>query len=341
MLKMKELVRKIIENISNEKEDSLLLDYDDKTLKIKEENFSKIKNIDSKKKVIFIDGGNLEIIKSPSLSLFFNRVYYTVYQNNKRIKSNPVEFYSLFSAINKEDKIFFKTDYFFTKGSLKIKNYEFDSFDDTIKTGQSRAQISSLGNVIRRFAELSLIDEIDVSDSIIILDGTLEAKYTYEKNILESIRKENEKKKNILSSVSKTTSLLTSSGDSAAAYLRKIAKEKSWIYSAGKVNHESHNADLYFVKLLPKSDYIFRLEASPDIKYNIDELSYLLMENSKDPVFYGYPYGLVEADRFARVSNKEKEMLTLILAGKLGKDFDKIKPYLNSMNAHDILDRVG
>ena len=54
----------------------------------------------------------------------------------------------------------------------------------------------------------------------------------------------------------------------------------------------------------------------------------------------GYPYGLIEADRFARVSNQERDSLKLRLRVMLGKEFKRIEKYINSTNAHEILDNI-
>ena len=59
---------------------------------------------------------------------------------------------------------------------------------------------------------------------------------------------------------------------------------------------------IYVVKLNENSKKCFRVEGQIN-----DEVLSLLVENSKDPTFIGYPYGLIEADKFARVSNEEKD----------------------------------
>ncbi len=65
------------------------------------------------------------------------------------------------------------------------------------------------------------------------------------------------------------------------------------------------------------------------------------MDNAKDPVFPGYPYGLLVADKFARVSNNEKEYIQTIIKSNAGKNWAKIKKYMNSFDAHSILDNIG
>ena len=64
-----------------------------------------------------------------------------------------------------------------------------------------------------------------------------------------------------------------------------------------------------------------------------------IASNCCDPIFVGYPYGLVEADRIARVSNQEKESLKTIFLVKLRNK--NIEKYLNAANAHEILDKIS
>ena len=74
-----------------------------RAFKISKGNFHKIEKADNKKnarksaifgtncvgnkKLAFIDGGNLEILKAANFSLNLVRVYYSIYQNNKKISS--------------------------------------------------------------------------------------------------------------------------------------------------------------------------------------------------------------------------------------------------------------
>ena len=97
-----------------------------------------------------------------------------------------------------------------------------------------------------------------------------------------------------------------------------------------------HQADISFIKLNEKSKYIFRFEVYKKQVHDATKMLNLLEENSKDPAFIGYPYGLIEADRFARVSNQERDYLRIILQTKLKDKWDS----LNILNAHDILDTI-
>ena len=67
----------------------------------------------------------------------------------------------------------------------------------------------------------------------------------------------------------------------------------------------------------------------------------MLSANCKDPVFIGYPYGLIEADKNARISNQEKDMLLTLFSTKFGKDWERIKESLSNIDAHEILDNIS
>ena len=49
---------------------------------------------------------------------------------------------------------------------------------------------------------------------------------------------------------------------------------------------------------------------------------------------------MIEADRNARISNQEKDMMLTFFSTKLGKDWEKIKESITSIDAHEILDNI-
>ena len=95
---------------------------------------------------------------------------------------------------------------------------------------------------------------------------------------------------------------------------------------------------VFIVKLNKSGKYCFQFETNK--KEKIAETLEQLAKNCSDAVFPGYPYGLILADKFARVSNKEKEYLLTIFQAKAGKTWGKIKQYLNTKNAHSVLDNI-
>jgi NurA-like 5'-3' nuclease len=92
---------------------------------------------------------------------------------------------------------------------------------------------------------------------------------------------------------------------------------------------------MFFAKLNENAKHIFRIEFYKEVPFKIEESIGLLAFNSIDPVFLGYPYGLIDADNFARITNEEKEMLKLrIIAGMENSNL------LNELNAHEMLDKI-
>ena len=63
-----------------------------------------------------------------------------------------------------------------------------------------------------------------------------------------------------------------------------------------------------------------------------------LLWNAADPLFPGYPYGLLEADQFARVSHQEQQYYHVILQSLLSKDTPTMTMWEAAANAHSILD---
>jgi len=135
---------------------------------------------------------------------------------------------------------------------------------------------------------------------------------------------------------------MTDKGNSIANALSKFNIQGKWLYHPiAEIKSNGHKAEMAFVKLHEKSKYIFRFELYKEQKQCINEVISLIANNCKDPVFIGYPYGLIEADKNARISNQEKDMLLTLFSTKFGKDWEKIKESLSNIDAHEILDNIS
>jgi len=353
-MEMQQIYNRIIElvknNISDIKDNHIQFsDTNYKPFNFNKNNFKEIINTANNNKIAFIDGGSAEIIKSPNFSLNLIRVYYAIYKNNKRIDAKKYDFYSFVSTKNINNELFYNVESIKLNGGNDIipddEDLLMNSFDETIKQGISRASISNVINVIRRFSELkaaiNVIGILDKND-IIVLDGSLQCTFTNEKKYFEELYKKAQEKNIIICGLSKTTTLLTDKGNSISNALNKFNINGKWLYHpVVEIRSNGHQADIAFVKLHEKSKYIFRFEIYKEQKQHIGNSINLLSTNCKDIVFVGYPYGLIEADRNARVSNQEKEMMLTYFSTKLGKDWEKIKESLSSVNAHEILDSIS
>jgi len=341
------IINRIIDSLNVEETDDSMPYFSDKSykpFKINKNNFHKIEKISLNKKIAFIDGGNTEIIKSASFSLQLIRVFYVIYKDNKKIDSKKYEIYVLVNVIKKDDKLSYETEIFNNKINLNKEDLRFDLYDESLKQGIHKIKIKRIGETVRKFAELKtaelLIDKLDDGD-IIVRDGSLQSSITNENKYFNNLYKKALEKNIIITGLSKTSTLLTDKGNAITALLNMISPEGCWYYyPIVNINNINHKAEMFFIKLNEKSKHIFRFEVYKEQKFNIKEILGLLIKNANDPVFVGYPYGLIEADKFARISNDEKEYLKTILISKIGKNLNKLNKHTATINAHEILDKI-
>lgn len=310
--------------------------------KIDIKNFHKIEKSVSGKKIAFIDGGNAEIIGSANFSLNIIRTCYAIYQNNRKIAAKRFEILAFVKAVNEQGDIYFKTTLFNLNSSLKLDEVSFNSMDHALMQGINRAEITNVANAIRRFAELRLakhVSDNNLSD-FVILDGNLQSTLTNENHYLSKLYESCEKNNVVFGALSKTSSIFTENGNLLSAVLSGISSLDSWFYHPiADIENHNHKAEMFFAKFHEKSRHVFRFEIFNAQKTKSEQLINELASNCSDPIFIGYPYGLVEADRIARVPNNEKESLKTMLMAKLNSR--GIEKYLSAVNAHDILDKIS
>lgn len=313
---LNEIAREIKAALSNfPKEDKLI--FNNKIIPIDKINFKPISEFSSNQTIAFVDGGQAEIINSGNFCLSFIRIFSQTFKEQKKIGSVKYEFYLFTKAKWINGDLFYESKIFPLVGEKIIDEQDLfiSSYDASIKTGIERAPITKIGNMARRFSELALAAQIQAD--FIILDGTLEKTYTNEEKYLNKVTEK-------VGSLAKTSSLFTTNGNNPVILLNKFGQNGCWQYFVEN--------KIYFVKLHEKAKHVFRFEGNP-------KAIPLLLANSKDALFLGYPYGLILADKFARVSNEEKN--SLIMNFLLRVENKEIAEYLNATNAHDILDRLG
>jgi len=357
----KEIINKIVHTINTNILDKKNFEQDAvqfsdsryKSINFSLKNFRKIQSVSAENKLAFIDGGSTTIIDSPNFCLHFIRVYYTIYQHNKRIKNEKFEFYLLCDAIGKENEIFFRGRVYNLTGQLLVDENDllFNSMDNSIKKNIHRASINVLADISRRFAELKVCEIVCNhlnNGDVIMIDGSLQQTFQNEEKYLSNLYGVAKQKNISVCGLSKTTNLFTKTGNSVAGLLNSVSEENgfdSWFYyPVVNIENPKHKANIYFVKLNEKSKYVFRFETYSEIdktNMNVENIFYLLSQNSTDPVFLGYPYGLIEADKFARVADNEKEYFKALFMSSAGKSWKVIQNYLSAKNAHDVLDNIG
>jgi len=328
------------------------------------ENFKPIRKINSRRKTAFVDGGNQEIFGGSNFSIQANRLFYDIFDGQKRVENGSipdvVEFFSITSSAFKNGKIFYDTHLLPVNDKFREllpseADLSFNSFDRTVTVGTMRADIQRVASIARRFAEWSyayyIMGKVLEEGDIIVFDGSLQTVFTNESKYTRRIYELAKSKGVIVTGLSKTCRLFTDTGLSLLGAIGRLAEDIDyglWYFPVVEVISADHNVIIYVVKLNENAEYIFRFEIYREQflemdKNEVDEVFSRLAENSVDLSFAGYPYGLIVADLFSRIRAEEVEMYRGILLSEMlsqGK-LPKFIKYVRTVDAHDVLNSIG
>ncbi len=315
---MREAIDKLNQILEKKKQwtdDSILING--RIIPIEREKFISVDSCNSDKILAFVDGGNAELFNSEDTCLQFVQVTAVFFQNNKRLnKERKVSFF-LLSKINEENPKEYLSQLFLEEGKLPLKEFSLNALDFSLWEGTERGSISKAGELARREAELLLAKEVSSEADWIVLDGTLEEKLPGEKEIIERLPSN-------VCALAKSCSLITAKGRNAVGYVGSRGLHGNWMYFLDQEKRRK----TFFVRLNEQSGHIFRFETFSEN----DKIIGLLAANSVDPVFAGYPYGLIYADQRARVSNQESALMRTKMFALLGKK--------KQNTAHETLDHL-
>lgn len=329
-----------------------------RNLPFSKDNFKRIKPKTADCRLACLDGGNLPVIKAPSFSVQFERVYFNCMRGDERIRlgiPQKLEFFVAVTSSSDGEDITYETrfvplDERFREFLPREGDLVFDSYDETMREGQERMEIPRVGDVARAFAEWRyaaiVARELEKGD-ILVRDGTLHAPYTNLSAYAEGAYEVARKKGVLFAGVSKTSHLYTTTGLPLVAAVNRMAREGGveapWYYgNLVEITDPAHKADVNFARLNKQSDYVFRTEVLKGQEGEKDKIMSALASNSKDVSFPGYPYGLVDADKNARVSYEELDALRMVLFSEISKagDFEGFKDFLAGSEAHEWLNKV-
>ncbi len=325
---MKEIIKRVKEIIKSEDtldEEVFFQKRGFEGVKVSKKNFRELEQKKNDDVFCFVDGGNSELIGSNNLSLQLIRVAGTGYKGTKKVFLVREDYHCL---------ITFKEGRFLAETTPTKVRLELEAQDESLREGKSVAKISRIGGFVRRILELELAARLSNKADFIVLDGSLEEKFTYEREFLKKLYS----KAGCIAGFCKTNNIVTRKGKSLSGVLSGMKKGTWHYHPVANISTEEFKGDIYMAKLHEKSSHVFRVDVHGG---TAEEFFEKLMPNCTDPIFPGYPYGLVMADKAARISNQEKEYQKTKLMVLLGKDWDKIKQLQASQDAHEILDNIG
>jgi len=342
--------------------DPFLSSHNYRTYPLRVEHFNTIKAVESLQKLAFVDGGNQPLVEAPNFSVQLNRIYFNVYAGRKRVNPSSlpqrIEFFSLTSAKFRKSQIYFDTTlYPLTKEFEGLvpnsADLSFNSTDRRITVGSSRADITRVATIARRFAEWEfsrhvVTDEMSDRD-VLVMDGTLRTAFTNESKYARMAYAAARERGVIYTGLSKSSRLFTTTGLSLAGALRKLAEDNKvtppWIYFpiAESLSPE-HEAAIFMVRLNDQSQRVFRYDVHAEQAKHLDlsamdQLFSQLAANASDLSFPGYPYGLIDADDNARVRYEELETYRVTLLSEISKlgSSSKFLRHMQSIDTHGVL----
>ncbi len=307
------------------------------TVALSVDNFVDFELAGGERVVCSVDGGNNTIFESPSESIHLLRVYFNLFKGTKRVRNiEPLSAYLVSKPV--DDKI--HSELFPINSSIPLKELKFVLNADDVNGGGMK----NAGHTVRRYLEWLVMkyatEEYLVDGDILVKDGVLQTSVEEERHYADDVYRACMEKGVCMVGLAKTSSLMTTKGYPLLAAIRMMADEREsgrWYYHPIAENkHPDHKGEMYVVKYHPDSDYVFRTEFYREQGFAAEALAELALQ-ARDPIFLGYPYGLVDADKRARVTDEEVEYLKTVGMGAMGRS---MRYRINSMNAHDILSNI-
>ncbi len=259
----------------------------------------------------FVDGGNACVFDSPRARVEFVRVYATVYDGKERTRTAKNE--GLVVIKNEDGTVTIDAHAPLTLSLAIPENH------DQLRFGREGVSLATAANLARFLLECAFLKEHGKDCDLVVRDGPLVGNNEYEEQALAPLLDHD-----LVAGLCKTNTLANSTGP---------GPERPWLKDVKK----DGDIGISLVRLHGKSDHVFRLDTRKDA----DAIAGYLSSLSLDAAFPGYPYPLIEADRFARVSNKELAMLKTRFMAEAGTDWKELERMATGSDAHSILDRLG
>ncbi len=284
--------------------------------------------------IAFVDGGNSLIIQTPTAELHKIRAAAVVMKGKRLAWLKRWEGLLLAKAKVEDGKPSYEASFlessFPALGDLKFP-----------EAANSDNPLGKAAEICRKLYEIAIAKEalngLKGVRKFMVLDGTLETFGEREKKELKSLQDAAAANNVVLGSVAKTCSLLADNGESLISAAEEIGNGEGYIVVAeGK--SERHKATIAIARLNKSSGHLFRVEAAS--LSELSELAAALREQSNDLAFPGYPYGLVMADRLARVTNADTEMAQAKVRATAKGEMKSMLKNEKALDAHRILDSM-
>jgi len=324
-------------------------------------SFVQILDVEKPRRIAFVDGGDGILEESPNFMIIINRVYFTIFEGKKRIPASKLkqrlEFFSyVVSEVRDGDEkkvVSYNTKLFpYSQSDFAYLPDEVDLESKTENT--SVLQESRLVSLSRRFAEWSLAEKVVLEEleegDILVMDGSLQTGYKNESKYASSLYDAAQKQGVIVCGLTKTSRLIMESGEPLLARIQEIAEDVPygrWFVEIADMASSDNRGHMLATKFHPNSRHVFRFEILRDQFNGMDgaeknEILASIAANSHDIAMPGYPYGSIDADRFAQVRKNELDMYRGLMKAEMSKitEWKRLQKYTLTTRFHDDLNWV-
>lgn len=322
--------------------------------------FREIPDTDHPRKIAFVDGGNGTVAESPKFAISLNRLYSSTFRGRERVgAASPlnIEFLSLITnhvttsetgdVITRDISLFPRDD-----SHRKYLPREADVASSMARyTTVSDRRTPASTRILGEWQMARVVAGTLERGDMLVMDGSLTTPDRIEAEYAQELYRAASERGVIVCALAKTSRLLTRGGEPLLDRVRQISGDVEYgrwrISVADKISaHDS--GFVMVVKLHPGAAFPFRFEILREQFADMDEVQRddvlaSLAANSDDISFLGYPYGLIDVDRFAQVRNKETYVYRGWLESKTrtGAGLRHIAEHIRSVSAHDYLNGVS
>lgn len=329
-------------------------------LELRPEGFRPIPRAGASARVAFVDGGNGTLAESPNFAVSLNRLYCGIFRGMDRAgapRDPRMEFFSLVVRRVAPAGDEYRTEYDVSlfpheeshRRHLPAESDVAASIRNAQTWGDPRIQSASrsLGEWRMAHAAVQTLDEGD----ILVMDGSLTTLDRTESRYAQDLYGAARDRGVVVCALAKTSHLLTRSGESLLGRVHQIAagtNHKMWSIEVAEQISAHDQGFVMAVKLHPNAAFPFRFEILREQFLEMDDVEKdrilsSMAANSGDVSFLGYPYGLIDADRYAQVRNSEVFMYRGLLESRLrvGGDLDGALLSIRAYGAHGHLNGVS
>jgi hypothetical protein len=295
-----------------------------------------------------IDGGSCAILKTPTEAYVLNCVYCNKFSKmDKQDFTERLTFISRTRTVAEGEAIFFETEIFPKEGDSRIlEKLKVDSMDDAFRIGKTRGNLDLALSMARRFCEWRFVMEALKSGAdFIVMDGSLQTGFPKESDLANQVFNEASSRGVVVAGLSKSTTIYTREGYPLAGFLETKARRKGllkWIVSIGMSEEWAPRSKIHFVKLHEGADRAYRLDVFEEASEgDMERLINSLQVNSKYFAFPGYPYALIDAHTFAKVSMEEAMHIRDLILDRLDlEESTSLECAERAISGHDVLDEL-